>query len=255
MPRIDYEKEIANLEILKERTVHDRIRLLRYKKEETQAVFAENVGITLESLKRYETDQMPTVANLQKIAKYCDVTVSYILDEDIPANFSAIIFQRVTGLNIESLFVLDKIKRNPLSEIVLNYMFRNGLIMQLIDLVIENIEYTIIYDIIAEQDITPSLSKSISKPAEYIKWEKYNILKDLVDEITTYIFTIIGKGMLMDDYSTQQKEIKKKISDLKNTKRGSERAKLAYELFSTIENKLSLFKSYKEMFETEAEGE
>lgn len=58
----------------------DRIRTLRKEMGLTQQEFADRVGIHIIQITRYETGKsVPSVNVLDKIAKFCEVTVDYII--------------------------------------------------------------------------------------------------------------------------------------------------------------------------------
>ena len=62
------------------KTQGQKIKELRTSLKMTQETLAENLGISIKSIQRYETDKSKTdTYSLKKIAKFCDVSADYLL--------------------------------------------------------------------------------------------------------------------------------------------------------------------------------
>lgn len=251
MPRVNYEKEVVELNLKSSKTIHDRIKLLRYKKGETQEEFAFNIDINVSSLKRYERDEKPSAATLEKIAEYCNVTVSYILDGYVTEGYSPEFFEYATGLNTETMLALQEIRKDNVQKEILNCLFRYGVIEQLTATISANIEQTIIEMLISKFDKEKFLTKSITKSSEFAKWKLTSKLSEYILGITEHLIDAVEKT---DDFTEHKEYIKNELKIIRS-KSGVSKIERASLFLRQIYDKATLFKIYKEMEAIENEVE
>lgn len=227
MTKINMEKALMELNLKAEETLtpNERIKKLRYMMGESQEQFAEGADIDVSSLKKYESTRVPQGENLAKIAKYCNVSVDYILNGNMYEAISEIALKNFTGLDAESLLVLNEIKKNRVSICVLNELLHSGMISELIDLVVSSIKYIGLYNEIKEVD--EKLCESIDKQAEFAKWNKVNAISKMLTETSKKITTLLPDEFTIN-YAVEVKETEKDIQLL----------------MDIIEDKLCLFEEY-----------
>ena len=100
-------------------TTGQRLRDARLKREKTLEDVAHAIGVTATSISKYESDRVKNIPQekLQAISDYLDVSISYLLGLDDPANASPIVlsideqllieeYRRLSELNKETIKIL-----------------------------------------------------------------------------------------------------------------------------------------------------
>lgn len=224
MKGINYDEEYAKLCIYpdNEMTINQRIKKQRYKKGETQETFAEKADINLSSLKKYEDKTYPSIEVIEKIAKYCKVTSNYLIDGEITIN----------ELNLDAEYYLRQIQLNNdrIALTVFVYLFQNGMIQQLIDLVIGNLEYECARNVVSEYD--ERLSESIKHQLDYLTWKGSSELSEIIAKSTQSIFKL-----LPDEFKNNK--------DIMKSQENSDKMIDASDVLDYLENVVDCFQKYR----------
>lgn len=108
----------------------ERLLKLREERNETQQQLADTIGITRQSLSRYETnDRTPNIDLVYNIAKHYNVSSDYLLglSETKSIGLKLQATCEYTGLNEFTAMSLHSLKDDPFSPVnLINFVYQNG---------------------------------------------------------------------------------------------------------------------------------
>lgn len=189
----DIQRKVGNIAIPENYTQYTfacRFSKLLLERNMEQKEFAEGNNMTQSVVSGYINGATePKICALKSIADFFDVSADYMLGiSDIASREEAKqkIYKTI-GLDEEAQKQLRTLKNNKLSRMIVNKMFTEKLIIDLVSLIQSNIEYVFIYNKLDEIKVgsVNSLANALNKQYEYVKWKTEQRINNVVESITT----------------------------------------------------------------------